>query len=136
MKAFNNLGFIRNPFNPYKYTENVDFKRGKLAFHYTRRAKQQMEKVQLIVEMQIYFSCVIQKRVLFHESCELESFPVNDKLAISLRAVQSDRYDPVFFANNHPVKKEYSSKAASKMTAKELFLDYKDGEWLGSFNNN
>lgn len=135
MNVLINSAVFRNIFNPYKYSEKIDFKGGHLVLRYTRRAKNKIQrrKTQLTAEMQIYFSCVVQKRLLFHEVYEHSSVPVNDKIAVALRAVQSDTCDPVYFANNHPVKKEFTSKGAGKMRAKELFLDYKNGDWVGRF---
>ncbi len=122
--------------NPHKLTETIDFKDGRLAIHFTDRAKERMRKRErpLIVEMQIYFSCLVQKRVLFHDTYEHRGTPVNDKLAVALRAVESDRCDPEHFHRHHPVQRELTSAAARKMRAKALFIDYIDNAWVGSFN--
>ncbi len=131
IKPTRSHGFFSYLFNPYKYTREIDFNGVGLMLHYTKRAEDQLQqRVQpLIVEMQIYFSCVVQKRVIFHDTYERNSFQVNDKLSIAQRVVQSDVCTPTYFAENHPIKKELTSKAADKMNAKALFLDYKKGKW-------
>ena len=122
--------------NRHKHAETIHFRDSQLAIHCSRRAKEQIRRrdIPLIVEMQIYFSCLVQKRVLFHDTYEHDSTPVNDKLAVALRTVESDRCDPEHFHNHHPVQRELTSAAARKMRAKRLFIDYIDNDWVGSFS--
>jgi hypothetical protein len=122
-------------FNPYKFSEDCRLKGKPFLIRFTKRAKEELDKMQgkLTIEMQIYFSCMVQKRVLFHENYENESVAVNDKLSIALRVVQSDVCDPIYYANHHPEKAELTSDKAEKMTAKELIFDYKKEGWIGGF---
>ena len=119
-------------FNPYKHSTNCDLKTRHLLIRFTDRAKQELEKrkEQLVIEMQIYFSCLVQKRVLFHDSYEHEKVTINNKLAVALLVVQSDVCSPVDFAAKHPEKQELKNQKASKMTAKELIFDYKENGWI------
>jgi len=121
--------------NPFKFSEETNVNGKNFVIKYTKRANKALQKrtSQLIIEMQIYFSCVVQKRVLFHDSYKREMTSVNDKMAVALRVVESDSCDPDYYANNHPEKRELDSNAAKKMTAKELILDYKDGNWIANF---
>lgn len=130
-----NLDSATGFFNPYKFTLETDMDGKPFVIRYTKRARKAFqERTKLLtVEMQIYFSCVVQKRVLFHDSYEGDKTSVNDELAISLRVVQSDRCDPVTFAKSHPEKRELHSTGAKKMSAKELILDYKNDAWIGNF---
>ncbi len=123
-------------FNPFKYSREVPLNGKKLVIKYTKRAEKALEtrNTPLIIEMQIYFSCVVQKRVLFHESFEHETTPVDEKLAITIRSVESESCDPVYFASNHPEKRVLDSSGAKKMSAKELIIDYKNDEWIGCFS--
>ncbi len=122
-------------FSPYKFSEDCCIRDKPLLIRFTKRAKEKLDKMKgkLTVEMQIYFSCMVQKRVLFHENYNDESVKVNDKLAIALRVVQSDVCDPVYYANYHPEKAELTNDKAGKMTAKELIFDYKKEGWIGGF---
>jgi len=55
--------------NPYRYKDSIDIRGKKMAIAYSKRAKQALEKrdSSLIAELQLYFTCVVQKRVVFHE---------------------------------------------------------------------
>lgn len=100
------------------------------------RAEQAFQKRDdpLIVEMQIYFSCVVQKRILFHDQCEYPTQTVNDSIKITLRPIQAESCDPVEFAKNHPVSHEYSSKAAKNLRPSALEIDFKEDKWCGEFS--
>lgn len=122
-------------FTPYKYSESCKLKGKPFLIRYTKRAKEELEKrtQPLIIEMQIYFSCMVQKRVLFHTDYKHPTQSVNNKISISLRTVQSDVCDPVYYAKHHPEKKELTGQKAQNMTAKELIFDFQNGKWIGGF---
>lgn len=94
----------------------------------------------LLVEMQLYFSCVVKKRVLFHahDTGDIEQTDeivrVNDKLHVVFRAVQASSCDPVEFARHYPVKQEFRTRPALKMYPSRLKLDYPQDGWLGEFS--
>jgi len=121
--------------HPYKNAKVVMIGKFPITIEWTQRAEQQMslQKTPLIAEMQIYFSCVVKKRVLFHDSSELETTTVDDKLAVCFRAVESNSCDPVEFASNFPVKNSFTSTAALKMHPKTLSIDFKHNDWVGEF---
>lgn len=122
-------------FHPFKYVEETKVNGHHFVIKHTKRAEKALQNrtQQLIIEMQIYFSCVVQKRVLFHDIYEFDKIFVNNKIAIALRVVESDSCDPIFFADNHPEKRELKTSGAKKMKAKELLFDYKNGSWIGNF---
>lgn len=135
MNTILNIDSENRIFHPFKYIEQTKINGHHFVIRYTKRAEKALQKRthQLIIEMQIYFSCVVQKRVLFHDTYEYDMTIVNDKISIALRVVESDACDPAFFANNHPEKRELETSGAKKMKAKELILDYKNGNWAGAF---
>ena len=133
---------IKNPLlileqwlHPYRHQNEVDYRGKILHVNWTNRAHRQLQerKQPLIVEMQIYFSCVVQKRVLFHEQLAHDTIDVNNYLSIVLRPVQAKSCDPEEFAKNHPVEKEYESQAARQFQPTLLNIDYRKGEWSGEF---
>jgi len=133
---------IRNPLeifdrwlNPYRHNVTSHFREKDIKVAWTRRAEQafSLRTTTLIVEMQIYFSCVVKKRVLFHEQLDMESLPVTDKISIISRAVQSDTCSAEEFARNYPVKQELTSTAAKRMYPRLLNIDYINNQWLGEF---
>ena len=122
-------------FNPFKYSEKTTLSGKAFVIKYTKRAKKalQTRNTPLIIEMQIYFSCVVQKRVLFHDTYDHDTVSVNEKIAVAIRSVESESCDPEYYANNHPEKRALDSSSAKKMTARELIFDYKDNNWIGNF---
>lgn len=142
MNIHNSYFSIKNPIlildrwlHPYRNESDIDYEGKKLHISWTARAEQafQNRDTPLIVEMQIYFSCVVQKHILFHDQCEYPTQTVNDSLNITLRPVQAESCDPVEFAKNHPVDHEYTSSAAKKLRPSQLQLDFKKGKWCGEF---
>jgi hypothetical protein len=122
--------------NPYYHRDSIDIRGKKMAIMYSKRAEKALAKrdTSLIAELQLYFTCVVQKRVVFHEHTDLESITVNPNLKIAYHTVQSNACDPVEFAEKHPVKKELDSKAAKSMRPSLFKIDYKNGEWSGEFS--
>jgi hypothetical protein len=87
----------------------------------------------LIVEMQLYFSCMVKKRVVFHDAANLETLTVNDRLQIAFRSIQAAKCDPQEFARNYPVGQVLSSPAAAKMAPAWVAIDFRQGRWQGEF---
>lgn len=96
---------------------------------WTGRAEQALSQHSkpLVVEMQVYFTCVVKKRVLFYEQDKPQGTPVDERLNILFNVVESNSCDPVEFANNFPVKQVFSSPAANKMKPSALEIDYRNG---------
>jgi len=143
MNLHNSYFSIKNPLDivdawlhPFKHQTDINYNGKNLLISWTRRAEQQFRQrhTPLFVEMQIYFSCVVQKRILFYDQSEHPTQRVNDKLNITLRPVQAESCDPVEFAKNHPVAHEYASPAAKKLHPSALQLDFKNGQWCGEFS--
>lgn len=134
---------ITNPFqildrwlNPFHLKGSINIRGKKMAILYSRRAEKALSQRSqpLIAELQLYFTCVVQKRVNFHDKSELETITASPKLEIAYHAVQSDACDPVEFDKKHPVKQELKSTAAQLMRPSSVQIDYKNGEWLGEFS--
>ncbi len=111
------------------------YKGSELNVSYTGRADRVLKSRSnpLYVEMQLYFSCVVLKRVLFHDNLDLETVPVNDRLSVIFSTVESDSCDPVEFAENHPAKRVLDSEQALKMRPRRLKIDYMSNRWIGEF---
>ncbi len=127
--------------HPYACSKSILYDKDEraLQIRWTTRADKQlrMRNAPLIVEMQLYFSCVVKKRVLFHDNFhdnpELPMHKVNDMLKIAFRAVQSNSCDPHEFAASFPVKHTFSTPAALNMRPKLLELDFLHEQWQGEF---
>jgi len=134
---------IKSPFeifdrwlNPYRHSCSSDIRDKRIEVKWTQRANKALNSrsSSLIIEMQIYFSCVVKKRVLFHNESDLETITINDKLRISSRTVQSESCDAVEFAKNFPVKDELTSASARNMRPSLLYIDYINQQWAGEFS--
>lgn len=121
--------------NPYKYTVDMIYREHPVSIKWTQRAQAELEKLNqpLVVEMQLYFSCVVKKRVLFHTNTTLESTPVNEHFGIALQAVEAAACDPVEFVNNFPAKRVLDSAGTQKVHPGQLQFDFKNNQWLGEF---
>lgn len=133
---------ITNPFeivsrwlNPYRSNETISLNGHDLQVCWTSRADKLMRHSSkpMLVEMQLYISCVVQKRVLFHAEDEQVYSPVNERLKVCFRPVQALSCDPEDFARHHPVKQQLSSRAATRMHPRKLLIDHRQGVWQGEF---
>lgn len=127
--------------NPFHLKDSINIRGKKMAIMYSKRAEKALQQRShpLIAELQLYFTCVVQKRVNFHEQAVfettgLETIDANPNLKIAYHAVQSNACDPVEFAEKHPVKKELNSKGANSMRPSLFKVDFKNGEWIGDFS--
>lgn len=127
--------------NPYSCSTSIELRKQKLDVIWTRRAEQalQTRSSPLFVEMQLYFSCVVKKRVLFHDAPIADADPadivkINERIQIFFRAVEASSCDPDEFARNYPVQQEFKTLPALKMHPSKLKLDFKGGRWIGEFS--
>ena len=131
----NQLRYVDKWLNPARHMNTVTLRNHPLQVKWTQRAQRQLIKRSepLFVEMQLYFSCVVKKRVLFHDVYEANATPVNDNMFVTFRPVESTSCDPLEFARHFPVKQEFQSSGAIKMRPKSLLVDFKNGSWNGEY---
>lgn len=122
--------------NPYKQSYHFILRGHTVPVDLTRRARKQLSKLSspLIIELQLYFSCVIQKRVIFNTEQQNEDIKLSDRIYVRYRVVQSDSCNPDEFAKNHPIKQELHTSKADKMLPSRLEVDFKGGQWRGMFS--
>lgn len=133
--ALNPLRLIDQWLNPFRHQCTVLLRDNPIAVSWTQRAQRAMEKrtLPLTVEMQLLFSCVVKKRVLFQDRTNAEAVAVNKRLLVAFHPAQAAVCDPVEFALNYPVKRHFDSPAAAKMHPRWLRIDYKDNCFAGEF---
>jgi len=124
--------------NPLVHTTTMTMRGEPLTVSWTQRAARQLARRDhpLLVEMQLYFSCVVKKRVLFHQAPPIDALEwhaVNEQLQLAFRPVESNSCDPREFAANFPVRCEFDSAGAVRMRPSRLELDYRGGAWNGEF---
>jgi len=122
-------------FNPYYHRKTITFRKNQLTIEWTKRADHALSQStkNLIVEMQLYFSCVVKKRVLFTEQADFQTISVKDNLSVAFHPVEAASCDPIEFAKNFPARHEFDSVSAKKMRPRELKIDYKNNAWQGEF---
>jgi len=103
--------------------------------HLTKAAEKALQQREsaLYVEMELYFSCLIRKQVLFHE-CQRQanSIAVNDKLSVSFHPVMTESC-MLKDAESEPVKSDFEIQRRDCFTPRWLKLDYKKGNWSGEY---
>jgi len=108
----------------------------KIEVRWTDRAEQilQLGQQPLIVELQLYFSCVVKKRVVFHQRATFSTTVVSDRLQIAFQPVASAACDPREFVASFPAGKNLSQGLAARMVPRIVELDYRRGNWEGQFH--
>jgi len=122
--------------NAFTHSQRINLSDKTLDISWTNRAELQLQQSQskLTVEMQLYFSCVVKKRVIFFSyNQDFETTYVNDDMQIAFHTVEASSCDPVEFAKNYPAKRILDSENALKMRPKKLEIDFKNKKWVGEF---
>ena len=99
------------------------------------RAERQMNALDepLIVEMELYFSCLIRKAVRFGADARAENFTAaTPKLKIGFRPVVALACNANAFDCEQPLT-DFSIVKPQACVPKRLTIDYKNGIWVGDF---
>lgn len=87
----------------------------------------------LLVEMELYFSCLIRKRVLVREAVgEADAVNVNDKLSLRFHPVMSQRCEVEDNLDGPPLT-DFPIVHGERFSPTWLEIDYQDGQWQGAF---
>ena len=122
--------------NRFRHRRIVRINQRDIEVNWTERAERALQdnRQTLIVELQLYFTCVVQKRVVFHRRAEFDTVVVNNRLEIAFRPIASAVCDPREFALNHPAGEDLSQGVAARMIASTVEIDYRQGNWEGHFS--
>ena len=122
-------------FHSYRHHRAIILNGKKLRVQWTGRAERALcnRRQPLVIEMQLYFSCVVKKRVLFHDQTDFETTEVNDNIQIAFRPIQAAACDPEEFARNYPVGRVLNAPAAIRMIPSKISIDFRKGRWQGEF---
>lgn len=135
--AFENpLRLLDRWLHAFRYRQSVVINRSNVEVSWTARAERELQRSEqaLFVELQLYFSCVVQKRVIFHRRVEFDTTAVRDRLEIAFRPIASAVCDPREFALQHPAGEDLSSGVAARMVPRAVELDFRQNIWEGSFH--
>ncbi len=89
----------------------------------------------LVVELELYFSCLVKKFVHFHETApQRETVAVSDKLSVFFRPVTSTAcsFEVADRLGRQP-EIEIDTPNARKIAPRRVSIDYVRGEWRGEF---
>ena len=106
-----------------------------LELRWSNRAEHELQRNRqpLIIELQLYFSCVVKKRVLFHRHADFATTRIDDRLEIAFRPIASAACDPDEFARHYPAGRDLSTGPAARMVPAIAEIDYRAGRWEGEF---
>lgn len=103
----------------------------------TKNADRQLQQRSepLCLEMELYFSCMIRKRVLVRENIDSEfSAQVSDKLHIGFRPVMTRACGITETADDgRPPLTDFPIQKPHSYIPHWLKLDYRKGEWQAEF---
>jgi len=85
----------------------------------------------LVVEMELLFSCLLRKRVLFGGALA-GAYPVNDRLAIRFRPIMT-RHCNVSDNDGPPPSDDFPIANPRPYVPNWLRIDFRRGEWVGEF---
>ena len=90
----------------------------------------------LIAEMELYFSCLIRKKVRFHDlSPDLAAIQVLDKLSIAFHPVMTAACGNDYEGDEPPLT-DFPIKNPEAFVPHWLRIDYHHNQWQGEFGFN
>jgi hypothetical protein len=107
----------------------------KLTVEWSASAEKAMSELAspLLVEMELYFSCLIRKAVRFSHKTDVRySVAVNPKLTISFKPVVT-KACKVSEVEDAPPVEDFQMTKPEAFVPKHLFIDFKRGAWVGAF---
>jgi len=116
--------------------QTVDIGRKSLKLHVSRRAEARLKQRSepLLLEMELYFSCLIRKRVYVRESAEgIEAISVNDRLKIWFRPVVTRTCAISECERDNPPVVDMPIVDPGRYFPRWLTLDYRAGQWRAEF---
>lgn len=116
--------------------QTVDLGGKSLKLSISRRAETRLRQRSepLLLEMELYFSCLIRKRVYVRESAEgREAIPVNDHLIIWFRPVVTGTCAIRECEPDNPPVVDMPMTDPGRYFPRWLTLDYRAGQWRADF---
>ncbi|MGV8934644.1 MAG: hypothetical protein ACOH1I_08475 [Gallionellaceae bacterium] len=109
----------------------------KILIEWTESAEQAMAALAtpLVIEMELYFSCLIRKAVRFNAKGELpHAVAVTPKMTVGFRPVVTKACSVSDIGDDEePPVEDFKLTKPEAFVPKKLFVDFKRGQWLGKF---
>lgn len=88
----------------------------------------------LVAELELYFSCMIRKRVRFHTVVRSDlAVTAADNLFVSFRPVMTEQCGLDAAADEKPSLADFPIVRPAAYIPHWLHIDYQGGEWVGEF---
>jgi hypothetical protein len=117
--------------------QRVSFKGKSLNLSITQAAQRMLEKRSspLLLEMELYFSCLVRKRVHVHEHAgdHPDATSIHEGLSVRFRPVATKSCAISECENGEPQLTDFPIVKPERYFPHWLTLDYKRGEWLAEF---
>jgi hypothetical protein len=113
----------------------VEFHGKTVQIQLTREAQNHLAQTEesLFVEMELYFSCLIRKKVRFNsDNAKANAVAVADGLSVSFHPVMTRTCEKDYEGDSPPLT-EFPIANAAPYVPRWLKIDYKAGEWCGEF---
>lgn len=106
----------------------------RIQVHITSAAEARLQErdTPLVAEMELFFSCLIRKKVRFHDDAATDATPVTDTLHASFRPVMT-RHCSLDYEGDEPPMTEFPIVKETPFVPKWLRVDHRDGAWTGEF---
>ena len=86
----------------------------------------------LVAEMELYFSCLIRKKVRFRENLEGELVNITKRLSVRFRPVMTAACGTDYEGDEPPLT-DFPIQKAESFVPHWLSIDFKNGQWQGEF---
>lgn len=86
----------------------------------------------LIAEMELYFSCLIRKKVRFRENTDGELIQVTEALAVRFRPVMTESCS-IDYEGDEPPVTDFPIKKPQAFVPHWLKIGFKNNQWIGEF---
>jgi hypothetical protein len=87
----------------------------------------------LVAEMELYFSCLIRKKVRFRDDTGgAGNIRVNDRLSVRFRPVMT-QHCGLDYEGDEPPLTDFPITRTKPYVPRWLRIDYRGGDWLGEF---
>lgn len=115
---------------------NISGKSVKIEWSQAASAAMQQRTTPLLAEMELYFSCLVRKKVRFYDSSAIvdtEQVAVSDTLVVRFRPVVTQSCHVGEFEGDEPPVTDFPIANPAAFIPHWLRIDYRGGEWRGEF---
>lgn len=88
----------------------------------------------LVAEMELFFSCLLRKRVRFRDLTEMDNGgSASDNLVVTFRPVMTRHCGLDYFEGDEPPMTDFPIVRIAPYVPHWLSVDWRGGEWVGEF---